>query len=1073
MKPTFALNLSNERVGLLHRTGRGWLQVGEVAFDTPDLSEALAYLRRTALGLSPRGVSTKLVIPNSEILYCDVEAPGPDDETRRTQIRAGLAGRTPYAPDDLVFDWRGKGTMVKVAVVARETLTEAEAFAAEHRFGPVSFVALPDPSQFKGEPFFGATEASKTILTEGDQVDPDRDPMTIVTRDLPLADMPLAVEERPAKRAERTEKNSPDPIAGAVEKLRSAVTPESEPAKTHEEPVPVPEQPSVSDSTEVGLKDAISLADMAGTTTPPAVAPTITPDLVGPALGKAASVSSPVIDEAPFAEVLETAPAADAGKVQAIDDLPPAPSKAAQMAFASRRSPDDAPLDMVTDSRDRKDRAFGDLPGAARVDLDAKRPMPPLRTDAQVTAPSIPGSKKRKSAPSTPPPAVAAAAAALASSGASYGKPTKPLTRPGGTFGAKPLPRRGKPRFLGLILTGILLIGLALVAAWSSYSLVRNETADPQTDTALALDSGAATVPSVDDEMLADQQDATVLSQSTGTSDAVVEAAPAAENSPDAAPTAIADQGVPDPDPTSETEAMADGADVSSTQPPVENEALADAQDPAQAQIAVEGEAVADSGGLIDSTPAAGPAPVATETDVADSTAPLPKPAATDVAAVPAATAEPNGASDLTVAGSEENAGPTRPVPAAEENVASAAPTPTEAAPPVAVAVPDVPVEVAMAPDLGIGTAAAGPEPRQTDLPPDEIFLATADPAPSFQDALKLPDPLFAPDPAPAPSPPPPPFGTVYQFDADGLIRPTVEGILSPEGYMLFAGAPPVTPPQRSAAVLAAATAATAPQALQTAPETADPTAAAAAAASLVQPDAPPQIAPADPALAGFRPRPRPDTLGAPAAAESADDARLTDDEASRVAVLRPRPRPSAVSSSAATARVDTAAASLTAQANAAVEAALASAAETGNLMTLAVSRRPVARPRDMSRAVNAAVAAAVRAPEPEVASAPNEALPEDDAEPEPASAAPRIPTKTTVAKQATFADAINLSKINLIGVYGTPSKRYALVRLASGRYKKVSVGDSVDGGRVEAITASEVRYQKSGRLVSLKMPRT
>jgi type IV pilus biogenesis protein PilP len=130
-----------------------------------------------------------------------------------------------------------------------------------------------------------------------------------------------------------------------------------------------------------------------------------------------------------------------------------------------------------------------------------------------------------------------------------------------------------------------------------------------------------------------------------------------------------------------------------------------------------------------------------------------------------------------------------------------------------------------------------------------------------------------------------------------------------------------------------------------------------------------------------------------------------------------------------------------------------------------------------MSRAVNAAVAAAVRAPEPEPeiasdTSADTAALPEGDAEPELASVAPKIPTKATVAKQATFANAINLAKINLIGVYGTPSKRYALIRLATGRYKKVSVGDSFDGGRVEAITATEVRYQKGGRLVSLKMPR-
>ena len=45
-------------------------------------------------------------------------------------------------------------------------------------------------------------------------------------------------------------------------------------------------------------------------------------------------------------------------------------------------------------------------------------------------------------------------------------------------------------------------------------------------------------------------------------------------------------------------------------------------------------------------------------------------------------------------------------------------------------------------------------------------------------------------------------------------------------------------------------------------------------------------------------------------------------------------------------------------------------------------------------------------------------------------------------------------------------SQRYALVRQSNGRYKKVKVGDKIDGGTVKAITATEVRYQKGGKLV-------
>jgi type IV pilus biogenesis protein PilP len=123
-----------------------------------------------------------------------------------------------------------------------------------------------------------------------------------------------------------------------------------------------------------------------------------------------------------------------------------------------------------------------------------------------------------------------------------------------------------------------------------------------------------------------------------------------------------------------------------------------------------------------------------------------------------------------------------------------------------------------------------------------------------------------------------------------------------------------------------------------------------------------------------------------------------------------------------------------------------------------------------MTRAVEAAVAAAIRQPEPEPPSA--EVTPETEEEPELAAAtAPRIPSSANVAKQATIRNAINLRDMNLIGVYGTSSQRYALVRNPNGRYVKVEVGDRLDGGRVAAITASELRYEKRGRMVVLALP--
>jgi len=124
MKPNFALNLSPDGIGLLHRAAGGWHSVGEAKLDDPALDETLAYLRRTAAGLDARGIATKLIIPPSQVLYISLHAPGPSDEERQHQIRAALKGLTPSAVEDIVLDSQAQGDEDPVAAVAHETLAE-------------------------------------------------------------------------------------------------------------------------------------------------------------------------------------------------------------------------------------------------------------------------------------------------------------------------------------------------------------------------------------------------------------------------------------------------------------------------------------------------------------------------------------------------------------------------------------------------------------------------------------------------------------------------------------------------------------------------------------------------------------------------------------------------------------------------------------------------------------------------------------------------------------------------------------------------------------------------------------
>jgi hypothetical protein len=83
----------------------------------------------------------------------------------------------------------------------------------------------------------------------------------------------------------------------------------------------------------------------------------------------------------------------------------------------------------------------------------------------------------------------------------------------------------------------------------------------------------------------------------------------------------------------------------------------------------------------------------------------------------------------------------------------------------------------------------------------------------------------------------------------------------------------------------------------------------------------------------------------------------------------------------------------------------------------------------------------------------------------------PSIPSNADVARAATQGNALRLREVNLIGVTGTASDRRALVRLPSGRFVRVGVGDRLNGGRVAAIGASTLQYVRSGRTVTLDIP--
>jgi hypothetical protein len=328
-----------------------------------------------------------------------------------------------------------------------------------------------------------------------------------------------------------------------------------------------------------------------------------------------------------------------------------------------------------------------------------------------------------------------------------------------------------------------------------------------------------------------------------------------------------------------------------------------------------------------------------------------------------------------------------------------------------------------------------------TDI--DEFYLTSLDETVNFQDAVALPPaPDSARDRRPETPPAPAPPGTQFTLDARGLVLATPEGALTPDGVLVRSGPPPVRPPETR--LTPPAEPAPAPSSESTAETTAE-----------------------DARLGGIRPRTRPENL-----IEQQERGALSGLTRSELASLRPRLRPQAVIEAAAAAAApppapevqpaDVSSASLAA---ALIEANRGSVAESLP-QAVGTSIKPKLRPQDLEQAA--------RAPQPDRAT-PNRAEPGEDEEPEIQTAArraPNIPTTASVARSATETNAINLRNVNLIGVYGSPQSRRALVRLSNGRYQKVKVGDRLDGGQVLAIGDAELRYNKRGRDVVLRMPK-
>ncbi|MDA5094554.1 hypothetical protein O2N63_10705 [Aliiroseovarius sp. KMU-50] len=936
MKPNFALDLTHEGIGLMYRGNGGWLLVGEAPHDAPNLASSLAMMRQHAVDLESDGFTVKLIIPPSQILFTTVTAPGPDDATREARIREGLEGLTPYAVDELVFDWHAEDEMAHVAVVARDTLAEAEAFANENQLNPICFAARARGS-FEREAQFGLTSCAGEYIPSGATIEPD-------------------LESLPE-------------LMGSGSTSASADTPTPEHVSPQETTAPkdAAHAPDSDPSTAVQSPSGNEISDLPPE--PPVLAP-FPPDFepdsqiseverdVRPEERKASNTASASdISGTHASETSDRAAAKQPVKVKekakqkrGTAKNSAVPQASETLAFSSQRSETDADTPSVATpppneglpSRIAMALPEKNAPSAAErevpVEVHVPVTAPNLDTPEDETAPEpkrqVTRKTLRKAAQKglTGASAAAKATKALAKSTSEKAqkarksvrkKPAKTIKRneaeimvtkvappPSGSISAKAgteMSRKSaaqkralkeaealtifgarrsditgeQPRYLGLALVLGLLLFIAVLAVWSMFFFSKETT-----------------------NLFPERED------------------------------------------------QFDGAISTGVDTPSDLEA--------------------------DPTIAAAPYPHLTRDDII-------------------ASDEDQQLDSALVEADEGRHNETLSPEAAETRYAA----------------------------TGIWERAPDPLEDPTGGTIDGLYVASIDPVTSGHDAVALPSQRIGELRRDAIDDfarrPPPPSGTRFDLDERGLVRATPEGALTQDGFYVFAGQPPLVPPARPEGVI---------------------------------PDAPvvTELVNADPDLQDIRPRQRPDGL-----VEQSERRILGGRSLQELAAIRPMPRPQ---SPQALAQAEAIANAVANASNDEEAAAAAAAVVAPTQQAVNRSLQPKSRPTGFEKIIADAKAASDASDGSVVVAA----------APQNQTVTPSIPTRASVAKQATIKNAISLRKVALIGIYGSSAKRSALVRLSSGRYVKVGIGDRLDGGRVVSISESQLVYKKGSRTTTLKI---
>ena len=1134
MTVNIALFLSSDSIALAHRQTAGhWAMIGETALDVPDLSAALSGLRSLAVERVGEDFEVLLVLPDDQILYTSLTAPTADPELTAFRIEEGLDGLTPYSVTELEYDWRVlEEDRVKIAVVARETLDEARGFAAQYGFEGRGFAAMPPMERFPGVPTFdlGDVVAEMGFTAEGIAFGPDSfgvpepDPEPEVVEAPAEVSGVAAVTAEVEAEVEPDVEAVPDVVSDVVSEPVSEIKPEAlAPVARSTAPDPEPEvtpapvakpEPDLEDQNPA-LAEALMVAAQAAEDLEVAEAEAASGggadgdgaggdgaggDGAGGGAteeGGAAGVDEAKIDAPPTPVIPVQAiedpslsgpispiaggdadtPIPVVGNAGDSDDLlPPQPSPASLEARERARvirgettrkpapAPEAAGTDTGTDTaKFTARRGHAAAPDTGRESLVGQRgsriglthPDGPPRAAPSTVQPAAPatGQTSESDAADAPMPRLAEQLQRVrnasktrpqSATGAQVDpprprveiEPQPPLGTTGVTAERRPTPFDGPaPKPANADGRKGLLGGMGRGSGGETgpkSGRIPAPVSGPDTAPVSGPDSGPDSGAKVTKDVTADPKTAAPKPARGGflRSKGARAAAAAAANPIDAA--AASDRTFTSGLLARKSVAPAGGSFKTGLVLTLILLLLL-ALVAIWSAIFLPNSPVARLLGIGDTVEEVAAAGTGLQAPDVTTIAPI---IGTSDAIQP--TSEDEAAADGMILPDEGGTPDISGVAALEAvddrpfEVAVNVTTPgTESDLPGIDADLDLPplppIDQGQNPTLEEAAALYAEDgiwarsPDRPDLRPfdllDRVYTASIDPEVRAFDAIALPDPGVNPGELLRRFPPPPAFGAEFDITATGLVTPTPEGILTPEGAFVIAGTPPLESRPRPREI--------------------------ASAAPAIDTDAA--------ILSTFRPTPRPGDLS-----ETRERQILNGLTESELGERRPASRPPSPQETAAQASlfpgnragadpdaVDAAVREAIAGTNPAVARSLLPRTRPGNIEQIVASadRTPIEAATTVAVAVEAVAAG------------------------------PAIPSNADVSRAATQRNAIHLRNVNLIGVAGSPSERRALVRLSSGRFVRVGVGDRLDGGRVAAVGETTLQYVRRGRTVTLEIP--